>query len=84
MPLTDTAVRTAKPREKSYKLYDQKSLYLQVNPNGSKLWRLRYRTGEKESRVALGAYPEVTLAAARQKQVEAHRVMGQGDRAGGT
>ena len=78
MPLTDTAVRTAKSREKSYKLYDQKGLYLQVNPNGSKLWRLRYRTGEKESRAALGAYPEITLAEARRKQMEAHRAMEQG------
>ena len=48
MSLTDTAIRSAKPREKSYKLYDEKGLYLQVNPNGSKLWRLRYRSANKD------------------------------------
>lgn len=57
MSLTDTAIRSAKPRAKSYKLYDEKGLYLQVNPSGSKLWRLRYRSVDKESRLALGAYP---------------------------
>ena len=75
MSLSDTAVRTAKPREKSYKLYDQKGLYLQVNPNGSKLWRFRYKFGAKESRVAFGAYPEITLAGARERQAEARKVL---------
>lgn len=42
MPLTDTAVRNAKPREKPYKVTDMQGLYLLVNPHGSKLWRLRY------------------------------------------
>jgi integrase len=78
MSLTDTAIRSAKPREKAHKLFDQKGLYLQVNPNGSKLWRFRYRFVDKESRVALGAYPQVMLAMAREKQLEAQRLLDKG------
>ncbi|MBN0038364.1 DUF4102 domain-containing protein, partial [Pseudomonas aeruginosa] len=47
MPLTDSAIKTAKPKEKPYKLSDAQGLYLLVNPNGSKLWRLKYRVGGK-------------------------------------
>lgn len=54
MPLTDVAVRAAKPREKSYKLADGQGMYLEVMPNGSKYWRLKYRVDGKERRVALG------------------------------
>lgn len=53
MPLTDVAVRAAKPREKSYKLADGQGMYLEVMPNGSKYWRLKYRVEGKEKRVAL-------------------------------
>jgi len=55
MPLTDVAVRAAKPREKSYKLADGQGMYLEVMPNGSKYWRLKYRIDGKEKRMALGA-----------------------------
>jgi integrase len=78
MSLTDTAIRNAKPREKAYKIFDQKGLYLEVHPNGSKLWRFRYRFVDKESRVALGAYPQVMLATAREKQLEAQRLLDKG------
>ncbi|RTT23502.1 DUF4102 domain-containing protein, partial [Pseudomonas paraeruginosa] len=57
MPLTDSAIKTAKPKEKPYKLSDAQGLYLLVNPNGSKLWRLKYRVGGKEKGLAFGAYP---------------------------
>lgn len=49
MPLTDTAVRTARPKEKPYKLADEKGLYLQIQPTGGTLWRQKYRFGGKET-----------------------------------
>lgn len=65
MALTDAAIRHAKPREKSYKVADAKGLYLQVNPSGSKLWRVKYRINGVERKLALGSYPEISLAEAR-------------------
>ncbi len=70
MPLTDVAVRSAKPREKAYKLADSQGMYLEVMPNGSKYWRLKYRIDGKERRAALGVYPEVSLLAARKAREE--------------
>lgn len=67
MALTDVVARTAKPREKAYKLADAHGLYLLVSPNGSKRWYLKYRFEGKESRIAFGAYPLVSLAKAREK-----------------
>ncbi len=78
MPLTDTVIKNSKPRAKSYKLSDQKGLYVQVEPTGSKLWRLKYRFGGKEKRLAFGAYPDVTLARARERQLEARRLLADG------
>jgi integrase len=63
--LTDVAVRSAKPRDKDYKLADAGGLYLLVTPAGGKLWRLKYRVHGVEKKLALGRYPEVTLGAAR-------------------
>ncbi|MGF6777842.1 integrase [Paraburkholderia sp. GAS334] len=65
MPLSDVAVRSAKPRERAYKLADGQGMYLEVMPNGSKYWRLKYRIDGKEKRAALGVYPAVSLLAAR-------------------
>lgn len=75
MSLTETAVRNSKPREKPYKLSDEKGLYVQVNPNGSKLWHLKYRFADKEKRLAFGPYPTVTLAMAREERTEAQRLL---------
>ena len=66
MALTDAAIRNAKPREKPYKVADSKGLYLQINPAGSKLWRLKYRINGVERKLALGSYPEISLAEARE------------------
>lgn len=74
MSLTDTAARNAKPREKPYKLSDGHGLYLQVDPSGSKLWRLKYRFNDKEKRLSFGVYPVVSLAHARERQLEARRL----------
>jgi integrase len=65
MALTDTAIRSAKPKDKPYKVADSQGLYLLINPRGSKLWRLKYRIHGIERKLALGAYPEITLAEAR-------------------
>ena len=56
MPLSDIALRTAKPTDKPYKLTDGGGLYVEVYPTGGKLWRLKYRFGGKEKRLSLGAY----------------------------
>lgn len=61
MPLKDTNCRNAKPQDKPYRLYDEQGLYLEVQPNGGRYWRLKYRFLGKEKRLALGVYPEVGL-----------------------
>ncbi len=68
MPLTDTAIRNAKPTPKAVKMFDAGGLFLLVQPTGSKLWRLKYRFGGKEKLLALGSYPEVGLRDARTRR----------------
>lgn len=65
LPLTAIALRNAAPRDKSYRLYDGGGLYLEVFPWGAKLWRYRFKVEGAERRLSLGAYPAVSLAAAR-------------------
>lgn len=69
-PLTDTQVRNAKPQAKDFKLFDGGGLFLLVTPTGGKLWRLKYRFGGREKLLSFGAYPQISLAAARQKRDE--------------
>src|SRR5262249_3134840 len=78
MPLTDIRVRSAKPREKSYKIADGGGLYLEVSPGGGKYWRWKYRVGGKEKRLAFGVYPEVTLKIAREKRDDARSELANG------
>jgi len=66
-------VDTAKPKDKPYKLADGGGLYLLIKPNGARYWRLKYRVAGKEKLLALGVYPDVTLADARAKRDEAKR-----------
>jgi len=73
MVLTDTAIRNAKPKDKPYKVTDAQGLYLLVNPRGSKLWRVKYRIDGVERKLALGSYPEITLAEARSARDAARR-----------
>ena len=73
LPLTDMQVRKAKPQTKPIMLYDGDGLYLLVTTTGGKLWRLKYRFDNKERRLALGAYPEIPLAVARERRQEARR-----------
>ncbi|WP_426739812.1 tyrosine-type recombinase/integrase [Enterobacter cloacae complex sp. 381F9] len=78
MALSDVKVRSAKPEEKAYKLTDGDGMVLLVHPNGSKYWRLRYRFGGKEKMLALGKYPEVSLADARARRDEARKLLANG------
>jgi integrase len=78
MPLTDTRIRTAKPATKPYRLADSAGLCLEIKPNGSKLWRLRYRIGGKENMFALGEYPVLWLADAREERDKARKLVKQG------
>lgn len=78
MPLTDTAVKNAKPKEKSYKKFDEKGLYLEISPKGGKWWRLKYRIEGKEKRISLGIYPDVGLKRAREKRDDARKLVADG------
>lgn len=72
IPLTDIQVKTAKPKDRPYKLADGGGMYLEVTPTGSKLWRMKFKQANgKESRLAFGSYPEVSLLEARKKRVQA-------------
>lgn len=78
MALTDIKVRTSKPTEKQYKLTDANGMHLLVHTNGSKYWRLQYRFGGKQKMLALGVYPEVSLADARARRDEARKQLANG------
>lgn len=68
MALTDVSIRTAKPGPKDYKLADAGGLYVLVTPAGGKLWRLKFRVDGKERKLAIGRYPEISLAEARKRR----------------
>ena len=75
MALTDIQVRTAKPKEKDYKLTDGDGMYLLVASTGGKRWRLKYRFDGKEKLLALGTYPDISLQEARTKRHEARNLL---------
>jgi hypothetical protein len=70
MPLNALQIRSFQPETTPYKKTDERGLYLEVFPNGSKLWRLKYNFAGKQKRIALGAWPEVSLQAARLERDE--------------
>lgn len=78
MPLTNAAILNAKPKAKPYKLTDGDGMFLFVHPNGSKYWRLKYRYANKEKILALGVYPEVNLAEARERRMQARKMLAAG------
>ncbi len=78
MSLSDTTIRNAKPREKPYKLGDAGGLFLLIQPSGGKLWRLKYRFGDKEKKLGLGVYPEVSLGEARAARDDARKLLAVG------
>jgi len=71
--LSALKVKQSKPKDKTYKLSDGKGLNLQVPPHGSKYWRLSYRYQQKQKTLALGVYPVVSLADAREQTLEAKK-----------
>jgi integrase len=75
MALTDANARAARPREKSYKLYDDDGLFLLVTPAGGRLWRFRYRFAGKQKELSLGHYPRVGLQEARRKRNSARQAL---------
>jgi integrase len=79
MSLTDAKVRTAKPRAKKYKMFDGDGLYLEVLPTSAKYWRMKYYFGGKEKLLALGVYPHISLADARDRRAQARKVLAAGN-----
>jgi len=77
-PLSETKVRNTKPTEKQVSLFDGGGLYLLITPSGGKLWRLKYRFEGNPKLLALGAYPEISLADARQRRDEARKQVAKG------
>jgi hypothetical protein len=78
MPLTALERKHAKPGETHQKLSDGGGLYLLVKPNGGRYWRLEYRFGGKEKRLAIGVFPETSPSAAREKREDARRLLASG------
>jgi integrase len=78
MALTDTEIRKAKATEKAYSLNDSGGLYLWITPAGGKLWRWAYRFDRKEKLMSLGRYPDVSLAQARERHIEARKLLATG------
>jgi hypothetical protein len=76
--LTDAKVKAAKPAQSPYKLADGEGMYLLVNPSGRKYWRLDYRHHDKRHTLALGVYPTVSLAEAREKRRQAKELIRNG------
>lgn len=78
MPLTETQAKNAKPRERAYKLADSEGLFLLVQPNGTRLWRMKYRFAGKEKLLSFGAHPALGIAAARDKRKAAKALLAEG------
>lgn len=84
VPLTDIKIKQTKPTERPQKLFDGGGLFILITPSGGKLWRLKYRFEGTEKKLTLGAYPDVSLADARQKRDEARTLLGKGVDPGAT
>jgi len=78
LPLTDVAVKNARPKDKRYKLADGDGLYLEVLPMGGKFWRMKYRLGGVEKRLVFGLWPAISLKQARQLREEARSLLAAG------
>lgn len=78
MKLTDIAIRRTPPGDKPIKLNDGNGLFLSVQPNGARWWRLRYHFARKEKMLSLGTYPEISLKEARERREEARKLLANG------
>jgi hypothetical protein len=73
---SDSEIRSTVPRDRPFKISDGGGLHLLINPNGSRLWRLKYRFQGKERLASFGAYPAVTIRLARQRRDDFRRIPG--------
>lgn len=78
MALSDTKIKSLKPKAKKYLEADDRGLYLEVKPNGTKRWIFRFRLFDKRSDMTLGVYPDISLKAARLKRDEAKQLVADG------
>ena len=78
MPITQAQIVNAKPREKPYRLFDGRGLYVEISPSGGRWWRFKYRINGKEKRLSLGVYPDVSLKAARDRLNDVRRQLAAG------
>ena len=78
MALTDTKLRTLKPKVKPYQIADGGGLFIEVMPGGKRVWRLRYRLNGKQEKVTLGGYPVISLVEARKSREEAKAAIHKG------
>ncbi|GAA5107527.1 integrase arm-type DNA-binding domain-containing protein [Orbus sasakiae] len=78
MALSEFKIKSAKPRDKQYRLSDGGGLSLTIHPNGSKYWHLRYRFNNKENILSLGIYPTVSLSDARLAKDKAKKILSEG------
>ena len=76
--LTYIQINAAKPRAKAYSLADSQGLHLFIQPNGSKLWRFKYRFLDKQKTLHLGGWPTISLADARARRDEAKKLVADG------
>ena len=76
--LTELKIKSLKPQEKSYRVYDERGLYLQISPSGGKLWRYKYSFDSKEKLLSFGSWPEVKLADAREMRDDARKTLREG------
>ena len=78
MSLSDAAIRAAKPRDRPYKLTDERGLFLLLTPTGGKWWRLNYRFEGKQKTLSMGVYPDIGLKEARERRDAARKLTAQG------
>ena len=76
--LSEAKIRACRPKERAYKVFDERGLFLLVTPTGGRLWRFRYRLGGVEKLLTLGAYPDVPLKRAREKREDARKLVADG------
>src|SRR5260370_31516481 len=76
--LTEIRIRAAKPKERAYKVFDERGLFMLATPSGGRLWRFRYRLGGVEKLLTLGPYPDVSLKRAREKREAARKLVSDG------
>ena len=88
MHLTDLVIKSLKPKEKRYKIFDTRGLHIEIQPSGTKVWRIRYFFQKKEKRLTIGQYPQMTLREARASLAKSLELLDDGidpfDRLGNT